>query len=139
MTTTTAADPTMRRAYLAVGVAGLIFAVGAGSFLGLRAGISVVLGALVALANLWVLEKTVRNLLGGAQVKWGAVAVLKFIVLLVVTFGLVRSGFVLPLGLALGFGALPFGIFAAGTFGVPADPADSSPVNPSSSQETDHA
>lgn len=138
MTPPNADDLTLRRAYLAVAIAGAALAVGALVGFGAKAGWSVAAGALVAWGNLWALAFAVKNLLGGAQVKWSALAILKFIVLLAVTFVLIRSGAVLPLGLAVGFGALPLGIFVAGVFGAPADTTPSSP-GPSVAKETDHA
>ncbi len=129
MTTTTHDDPAMRRAYGAVLLVGIALATCTSAFVSVQFGASVVVGAIVATANLWVLSRAVRNLLApaGNKLPWSAVAVAKFFVLLALSYGLVKCGAVLPLGLAVGFGALPFGILLSGTFAL------------SGGEETDHA
>jgi hypothetical protein len=114
-----------------VAVVGVLLAAAGLAFFGIRAAGSVLIGALVALGNLWVLARAVKNLLAGGQAKWAGVAFLKFLVLLAVTYGLVKSGVIDPLTLAVGFGSLPLGILVAGTFFAPADP--------SLVKDTDHA
>lgn len=89
-------------------------------------------GALIASLNLLVLARTVRSIVDGGGASWAGVALLKFLVLLAVTYGLIHNRLVSPLALAVGFGALPFGILLAGTFGAPRE--DSTP-----SIESDHA
>ena len=98
-------------------------------FVSVRFGVSALVGASVAVANLWVLSRAVRNLLSGAGSRspWAIVAAAKFFVLLGVTYALVRSGVIAPLGLALGFGALPVGILLSGL------------ASPRPREETDHA
>jgi hypothetical protein len=89
------------------------------SFFGPFVGFSVLVGATVASANLYVLSRTVRGMVEGGGSSWAGVALLKFLVLLAVTYGLIHYQFVGPLALAVGFGALPFGILLAGTFAAP--------------------
>lgn len=135
-TTTTRNDPTLRRAYGAVAGAGLVVAVSCATFLSPAWGASALAGAAIALGNLWVLSRAVRNLFaaeGSAAVPWSLVAVLKFFALLGVTYLLVKSRHVEPLGLALGFGALPLGIVLGSLLQAPGSAGR--PLN----GETDHA
>jgi ATP synthase I chain len=124
-------DPTLRRTMIAVAVLGAAMAVFAFGYFGVKEGLSVLAGTLVATANLFVLARSVAKLLGGGSPAWAGVAFLKFVVLLAATFVLVRSPFIDALGLAVGFGALPLGIFVAGTSRIP--------DAPSLEKETDHA
>jgi hypothetical protein len=77
-------------------------------------GMSVAVGAGMAYANLAVLARSVSRLLGGAGGSWAAVFVLKFGALLALTYLLIDRELVSPLGLALGFGALPLGVTVGG-------------------------
>ncbi|HSC87234.1 MAG TPA: ATP synthase subunit I [Polyangiaceae bacterium] len=122
MTSNTADDQLLDRAYGAVAVVGVLFAVAAGVFYGVLNGVAVLVGALVALANLWILARSVKKLLAGGQVRWAALAFLKFVALLAGTYALLRFGALSPLALAIGFGALPLGITLAGTLFVPPAP-----------------
>jgi len=131
MTPTTAADPLLSRAYRVVLIVGAVLVVAALAFMGWRTALGVFAGAAIAWVNLWVLARAVQSLLGGAQVRWAALAFLKFLALLGISFALVQSGAIEPLPLAVGFGALPLGISIAGTLLVPADP--------SPRKDTDHA
>ncbi len=124
-------DLLLSRAYGAVAVVGVVLSGLGFWYQGFVACASVFIGAAVALLNLWILSRAVKNHRGGAQVRWTGVALLKFTGLFGATFLLVKSGWVMPLGLAAGFGALPLGIFIAGTLFVPPEP--------SVVKETDHA
>ncbi|MCH2110233.1 MAG: hypothetical protein MK135_12965 [Polyangiaceae bacterium] len=117
--TTTTTDPMLRRTYWFVAIAGLVLALLAQQLQGLEFAASAALGALIAGGNLYLLSRTVVNLMAGQRASWGAVAVLKFAGLLLLTYFVFQFEFVAPLGLALGFGALPLGIVAAAAFGVP--------------------
>lgn len=110
-------DSAMRRAHVAVALTGVVFCLCAVSFFGVRAGLSVLAGAAIASINLLVLARTVTKMVEGAGASWAGVALIKFLVLMAVTYGFIDSGIVEPLGLAVGFGALPFGILLATTFG----------------------
>lgn len=125
----TTEDSTMRRAHLTVALVGVVFGLGGLSFFGVRPGLSAFAGALVASANLLVLARTVQKMVQGAGASWAGVALIKFLVLLAVTYGLIQSGLVEPLGLAVGFGALPLGILLAGTFPAPALPSSALPAD----------
>ncbi|HEY2409917.1 MAG TPA: hypothetical protein VGI10_28125 [Polyangiaceae bacterium] len=95
-----------------VAVVGLLLVLVAPSFVGSGSRVSIVLGALLAVGNLWLLGKTVRGFLypAGARSPWLAVAVLKFGALFVAVAYLVRSGHAQVLPLMIGYGALPIGI-----------------------------
>ena len=111
-TTTTHDDLAMRRAFGAVAACGFGVAALAAFGFGITWGLSAAAGAAIALGNLWVLSRAVQNLMRpeGAALPWTLVAVFKFVALLAVTWVLVRNPHVQPLGIALGFGALPLGI-----------------------------
>lgn len=128
-------DQAMRRAFGAVAASGLVLSILSVVLVDVRFGASAFLGALVALANLWVLARAVRNLLSGtgSNAPWALVAVAKFFVLLGITYALVKSDLVSPLGLAAGFGALPLGILFAGVGGA------RGPVGARHVEESDHA
>ncbi|NLE86182.1 MAG: hypothetical protein GX607_07275 [Myxococcales bacterium] len=124
MTTTTHDDLTLRRTFGAVAACGLGIAALAALGLGVSWGLSVVAGAALALGNLWALSRAVQNLVrgDGPALPWTLVSVLKFFALLAVTWVLVRSPQLQPLGVALGFGSLPLGIVFGGLFQAPAPP-----------------
>lgn len=133
MSTTTRNDRTLRRVYGAIAGVGLVVASLATVFFGPTWGVSVLVGASIALGNLWILSRAIRNLFaaeGGAAVPWSMVAILKFFALLGLTYLAVKSG-VEPLGLAFGFGALPLGIVLGSLVQAP----DADRVN----EGTDHA
>jgi len=123
-------DSAMRQTHRAVLLVGASFVLIASSFYGLRVGFSVFAGAAVAAINLYVLSRAVHSLLEGQRSTWAGIAVPKFLILLAVTYGLIESGLVQPLGLAAGFGCLPLGILLAGTFG--AAPTKEAPAGPRS-------
>jgi hypothetical protein len=79
-----------------------------------RAMLGVGIGAAVALGNLWVVGRVVRGFFSGtAQAPWGFVAALKFALLVVGLWLLLRTGVVDLFPLVIGYGALPLGIFAS--------------------------
>jgi hypothetical protein len=135
----------MRRTHVAVGLVGVSLALAAWFWGGRALALGTAVGATVAALNLWVLARTVRNLLSGLSMSWGAVAAGKFLILMAVTYLALNSSFLSPLGFALGVGALPLGIVIAGLIahGDPAiNPAEANEINPSmgaSSTEIDHA
>lgn len=134
-TTTTHDELHLRRAFGAVAACGVLMAGLCLLAFGPSWGLSVLAGAGVALGNLWVMARTVKNLLGGqgASVPWSAVAVLKFFALFGVTYLLVRSPALEALGLAVGFVALPLGVVFGSLLQAPPDPA--ARLN----EESDHA
>jgi hypothetical protein len=105
---------TTHRSVALVGVALTIFGL---SLFGMATGVSLAAGAIIASLNLIVLSRTVRRLVAGAGVSWVGVAVIKFIVLMAVTYVLVDRQIVEPLGLGFGFASLPLGILLASALG----------------------
>lgn len=84
---------------------------------GSTAWFSTAVGVAIASLNLLVLSKTVQHMVQGGGGSWAVIAGVKFLVLLGVTYLLIDSRLVTPLGLALGFGALPFGILVGSALG----------------------
>jgi hypothetical protein len=136
-TTTTHDELQLRRAYGAVAVCGVLMAALCLLSFGVSFGLSVLAGTAVALGNLWVLARTVRNLLAGSgtSVPWSAVAVLKFFALFGVTYLLVRSPAIEALGLTVGFVALPLGLVFGSLLQAPPDASAAARL----SEESDHA
>jgi len=129
--TTTGPDQDLARTYAAVGGMGVVLALGALSFLGVSAAVGALVGALMAGLSLVVLARAVKNLVDGGRTSWAFLAAFKFAFLLILTYWLLESRLIPPLGLALGFGALPLGIFfstlvipAPGTHGGLSAPRD---------------
>ncbi len=108
----------IRTALRAVAVCGAVMSVGALPLFGVRAAISVALGAALATANLWALARILSALLPAtsegarAQSKagWALLAALKMIGLFVVVWLMLRSGAVSALAMLVGYGSLPIGI-----------------------------
>jgi hypothetical protein len=118
-----ALDPRMRTALAGVGAMGAMFAIGAIAGWGVRAGVSVAVGGLIAVANLYGLARIVGALLGsrGGQDgqdgepeanagMWGLLAILKIVGLFGGVWLLLSSNLVQPVGLIVGWGALPVGV-----------------------------
>jgi len=111
-------DPRLRTALLAVAGSGLALALGAVAFAGPSAGLSALLGAGLAVGNLWALAKIVTALLprdasgAGAQSRaaWGFMALIKLSALVAITWLIMRHGWATPLPLLVGFFSLPMGI-----------------------------
>lgn len=108
-------------------VLGGIFAIGAFGVMGTRAGLSVTVGALIAVSNLLVLRAIIRSIVtapadavpaegdhqgngrrGGAA--WGIFAVLKIFVLFGGVWLLLAKGLVDPIPLVVGYSVLPLGM-----------------------------
>jgi len=105
----------------AVFLSGVIATVGAGVIGGGRALLGVLLGAVLATANLWVIARIGRAFISGsARLPWSLVALAKFSVLFGVVFVVVSRGMVDMLMLLVGYGALPIGIVLAQLRSVPA-------------------
>jgi hypothetical protein len=115
-------DPRTRAAIVGVAAMGGLFALGAGAGWGLRAGVSVGVGALIAVLNLYGLARIVGALLGtraegdpGSGI-WGVLAVVKIVGLFGGVWLLLGAHFVEPIGLIVGWGALPVGVTLATFF-----------------------
>jgi hypothetical protein len=79
---------------------------------------SVALGVMLALSNLWLLERMVRVYLATGRGRWAGIALLKAVALLGATAALVKSGAVGLLPLTAGFAALPLGVVLSGVLPV---------------------
>ena len=102
--------------------AGVVLALAAVFWGGAAASLGVAIGAMLAVANLWVLALVGRGVLSGsARGKlWVLVGVAKLLALFGGSFLLLRAGLVSGLTLVVGYGALPAGI-TVGAFLRPAD------------------
>jgi hypothetical protein len=112
-------DPDVRsqtRMLVATAASGVLLALGAVVVASGGAAAGVGLGAALALANLWVIVRIVRALMGqgGRPLFWALVGALKLVLLVGAAFLLVFAGFADILPLALGYGALPLGIIGGG-------------------------
>jgi hypothetical protein len=107
-------DSTLTAAYVGVAVSGALLLVGSGILLGVRAMAAVALGVVLAVSNLWVLERFVRVYLASERGRWAGIALLKAAVLFGLVALLVKSGAVDVVPLVFGFGALPLGVVIAG-------------------------
>ncbi len=98
-----------------VALVGLVSSVGASCLWGLRVGGSVTLGGVIAVANLWIIAKTVKAFLSssGRVAPFGLVLLLKMSALFGALFLLTRLGWIELLPFVVGFGALPLGIVLA--------------------------
>ena len=118
----------MRTALVGVAAFGAIFAVGAGAGWGLRAATSVIVGALVALANLYGLARILGALVGtraeGSSDSglWGLLAFFKVLALFGGVWLLLSSRFVDGIPLVVGWGALPMGIAVSALVSDKTDP-----------------
>jgi hypothetical protein len=106
-------DAPLRRALVAVAIAGVCMALPAGGIFGAKTALSVMVGAIVAGLNLVVFAWIVRAILGSGGRGWGIVAALKLFALFGGLFWLFRENVVGALPFVLGYGALPIGISVA--------------------------
>jgi hypothetical protein len=112
-------DPRMRTALVAVAAFGAMFAIGAGWGWGLREAWSVAAGVGIAVLNLYGLARILGAMVGarssdaGDAGLWGVLAVVKVCALFGGVWILMASHLVDPLGLVVGWGALPVGIAIA--------------------------
>lgn len=117
-----ALDETLRRAQVAMAATGVAFALAAAGFAGLGTGAGVLVGALVAMANLWAFAVIVRALFGRGQPwGWALLGVLKMFGLFGVVAWLLRQEIVRVIPFALGYASLPVGLTLAALFAPPSD------------------
>jgi FtsH-binding integral membrane protein len=112
-------DATMNAAYVSVAISGAALLVGAGVLFGVRASSGVALGVVLAVSNLWVLERLVRAYLDSERGRWAIVALVKAAAIFGMVALLVKSGAVDVGALTGGYGALPLGIVIAGLWPQP--------------------
>ena len=112
-------DAPMRAAIISVFASGLCFALVGLAVFGARTGLGVLLGGLIASANLWVFSRVVRAFLDkrGNTAPWAVIAVLKMVFLFGGVWLLLQSGVVSAMALAMGYAALPLGVTLASLFG----------------------
>jgi hypothetical protein len=122
---TTERDASMTAAYLSVAVSGVVLLAGAGVSSGARTSMAVALGVVIALSNLWVVERLVRLTLENAGGRWAVIALVKAAILFGLVALLVKSGAVDVLPLVVGFGSLPLGVVVAGVWPVTRAPEES--------------
>lgn len=116
----------MRAAITSVFFSGLCLAVAAGAFFDLKAGLSALLGGILATLNLYVFARVGQAFMErqGNTAPWGVVALLKLLVLFGGVWFVLKSGMVSALGLAAGYAALPLGVTIASLFGPKPPDAD---------------
>jgi hypothetical protein len=78
----------------------------------------VALGVVLAVSNLWVLERVVRVYLQSEGGRWAMMALVKSTALFVAVGLLVKTGAIDVVPLVAGFGALPLGVVVAGLWPV---------------------
>lgn len=95
-----------------VAIIGAFLTAGAPTLLGSSSRLSVAVGVVLAVANLWAISRTVRGFLypAGVRSAWIPLAMLKFAVMFLGILFLVRGGYVHLLPLVIGYAALPLGI-----------------------------
>jgi hypothetical protein len=113
-TTIVERDRTLTAAYVGVAVSGGLLLAASGALLGARPMAAVALGVVLAISNLWTLERFVSVYLASERGRWAGIALLKSLVLFSLVAVLVKSGAVDVAPLVLGFGALPLGVVVAG-------------------------
>lgn len=114
-------DAPMRASILSVFFTGMCFAVVGSALFGMRTGLGVLIGGLIATANLWVFARVGQAFIGrkGNSAPWGIIALLKMAVLFGGVWMILRTGVVSALSLISGYCALPIGITVGSLFGPP--------------------
>ena len=115
-TATESTDPNgIATAIWSVAIVGALFTLAAPTLLGPASRLSVALGVLLAMGNLWAISRTVRGFLHpeGARSPWISLAMLKFAVMFLGVLFLVRGGYAQLLPLVIGYSAMPVGIVIA--------------------------
>jgi hypothetical protein len=106
-------DPALTAAFWAVGGVGLVASGVSFAAYGLGTAFSVLAGALVAFANLWVHARVVKMYLAGGGRVWAVIGLVKVTLLFGLIYLLVRRDVVSVMPLIAGYGALPLGILAS--------------------------
>lgn len=122
-------DRAFRRAFLAVALCGAALSFGSAVLRGPAVAGSVLAGALIGLANLYVLARIVAVIAvphsdarANAAFAWGVIAFGKLMVLCGGMWFLMTHHLVDPIALVVGYGALPFGIAIGGVVSDKTDP-----------------
>lgn len=117
----------MRASLLSVFFAGLCFTMVGFAVGGTRTAFGVLIGGLIATANLWVFARVAEAFMKkrGSTAPWGIIAMLKITFLFGGVWLILRTGVVSPLSLVAGYAALPVGIVIGSLFGPsPSGPGD---------------
>ena len=95
-----------------VAIVGVVLTLAAPTLLGSGSRLSVAIGVLLAIGNLWAISRTVRGFLypAAARSPWISLAMLKFAVMFLGVLFLVRGGYAKLLPLVIGYAAMPVGI-----------------------------
>lgn len=94
-----------------VAIAGALLTIVSPALFGRGELLSVGAGAVLAVANLWIIGRVVKSFLGGqGRTAWGPIGFLKLIGLFVVVGLLLKQGLAHVLPLGFGYAALPLGI-----------------------------
>jgi hypothetical protein len=125
-------DKSMRSAVISVFVIGLCFGIAGFALAGVRTGLGVTLGGLMAGLNLLVFAKVGDAFVSrrGNAAPWGVVALLKMGLLFGGVYLILKNGYFSPLALIAGYAALPVGITVGSLFG-PRPPESDGPATPS--------
>jgi hypothetical protein len=117
-------DPRLVTAMVTVAALGALMALTAAFVWGARMAFSVGAGAAIATSNLYFLSRIVGAMVrGGAGVgAWAVLAVLKMMILFGGILLLMTRGLVDPIGLVVGYAALPIGIAIGSIVSDKADP-----------------
>ena len=111
-------DPSLNAAYVCVAASGVLLLVVSALYSGPRSLAGVALGVVLAISNLWVLERVVGVYLQAERGRWALMALVKSTALFVIVGLLVKTGAIDVLPLVAGFGALPAGVVLAGLWPV---------------------
>jgi hypothetical protein len=129
MSTWLGGDRSFRRVFVVVAVAGLLLGGGAYALRGERIALSALVGTLLGLSNLYILARIVAVIAvphedaksNGAST-WGIIALGKLMALTGIMWLLMTRHLVDPIGLVVGYGALPIGIAIGGVVSDKTDP-----------------
>jgi hypothetical protein len=113
MTTAVDREPTLTAALIGVGVCGALATGVALAGYGGAVAFGVMLGALLALSNLWVHARVVKMYLAGGGSVWAVIGLVKVTLLFGLVYLLVKKDVVGLMPLIAGYGALPLGILAS--------------------------
>lgn len=111
-------DPSLSAAYVCVAASGVMLLIASAVCFGPRPSAGVALGVVLAVSNLWVLERVVRVYLMSEGGRWALMALVKSTALFATVGLLVKTGAIDVLPLVAGFGALPVGVVLAGLWPV---------------------
>jgi hypothetical protein len=120
----------MRSAIASVFVTGLCFGIAGFAAAGVRAGLGVTVGGLLATLNILVFARVGEAFVGrrGNAAPWGVVAVLKMGFLFGGVWLILKNGYFSPLALIAGYAALPVGITLGSLFGPKPPELDEDPT-----------